>query len=63
MPSVKQIINEELHLFLNEVDVANFPSFGEHLPSISEEDDEINQELIATVLKEIKDFIKKHKKK
>jgi hypothetical protein len=62
MSSVKQIINEELQVFLNEVDNSNFPSFGDHLRSISE-DDEVNQELIITVLKEIKDFIKKYKKK
>jgi hypothetical protein len=62
MSSVKQIINEELQVFLNEVDNANFPSFGDHLRSISEVG-EANQELMTTVLKEIKDFIKKYKKK
>jgi len=63
MVDIKQIVKEESQKFLNEVDVANFPSFGDHLPSISEEDEEQNQELITTVLKEINNFIKKYKKK
>ena len=62
MSNIKKIVGEESQKFFNEVDVANFPSFGDHLRSISE-DDEVNQELITTVLKEIKDFIKKYKKK
>jgi hypothetical protein len=63
MIDIKEIINEELYLFLNEVDNANFPSFGDHLRNISEDDEEQNQELITTVLKEINNFIKKYKKK
>ena len=38
MSNIKKIVGEESQKFFNEVDVANFPSFGDHLPSISEED-------------------------